>query len=101
GGSFGRDHATDILATEDDIIRYDDGPPGGHLIYGAKTALAAAAAGGVAKGLTLQDAVAGARAYLKQALPTLRTFGGAPEFRAVVRDPQIAFDGEPVFDASA
>ncbi|MEM6491387.1 MAG: bifunctional hydroxymethylpyrimidine kinase/phosphomethylpyrimidine kinase, partial [Pseudomonadota bacterium] len=87
GGSFGRDHATDILATEDDIIRYDDGPPGGHLVYGAKTALAAAAAGGVAKGMTLQDAVAGARAYLKQALPTLRTFGGAHRapWRAVDR----------------
>lgn len=101
GGHFGRDHATDILATEDDIITYDDAPAGGHLIYGAKTALSAAAAAGIAKGLSLETAVAGARNYMKFALPVLEAFGGAPDHLSRQRDPGIALDGEAAHDASA
>lgn len=94
GGAFGRDVATDILATQDDILRYDDGPAGAHMVYGAKTALAGAAAAGLAKGLAIEAAVAGAREYLKFALPALKRFDGDPQHVRAIRDPQIARDGE-------
>lgn len=98
GGAFGREAATDILATQDDVLRFEDSPAGAHMVYGAKTALASAAAAGLARGRPIDLAVAGAREYLKGVLPALTLFDGDPRHVTAHRDPQIARDGEPVHE---
>lgn len=98
GGTFGRATATDILATQDGVTRFEDSPAGAHMVYGAKTALSSAVAAGIAQGRPVVAAVAEARAYLKDVLPALTLFDGDPRHVATYRDPQIARDGEPVHE---
>jgi|GEM_PF-622791 len=95
GGDFGRDKATDILATEHDVIRFDDGLPQAEKLLGAKTAVSSAIATGIAQGMELLEAVHYARQHLQEAVPSLQA--SSPVIRSPYRlsdASQLAHDGE-------
>lgn len=82
GGDFGRDKATDILATENDVIRFDDGLPAAERLLGAKTTISAAIATGIAQGMTILDAVIFARKHLQSAVPVLEVLASQVDMSA-------------------
>lgn len=100
GGMFGSDSTTDILVTEDDIHTYT-----AHLshesVFGAKTALSAAIATGIAQGRTIQAAVELARDHLESVVPTLLFRSRNVRRGSGLKPGLIAFDGEELVGASA
>lgn len=95
--TFGRNHATDILATEEDIHHFDDGPAEAGSLLGVKTTLSAGIATGIAKGLPLLDSVIQARAYLAHTMDTLRESQGRSPSRPLAPHHR-ALDGEAVVE---
>jgi len=75
GAQFGPEGLTDILATEDDVVILDDAPSQADKFYGAKTALAAAIATGMAQGMETIPAIHRARAYTHKGMLECLRFG--------------------------
>jgi hydroxymethylpyrimidine/phosphomethylpyrimidine kinase len=75
GGHLGGDEVVDILATDDGLLRFEAPRVKSRHTHGTGCTLASAIAVSLAQGLSLQDSVARARAYVQRAIATAPGYG--------------------------
>lgn len=76
GGHLAGDEVVDILATGDGLFRFEAPRVKSRHTHGTGCTLASAIAVSIAQGMSLQDSVARARAYVHRAIQTAPGFGG-------------------------
>lgn len=75
GGHLEGDQVVDLLITADDVMRFEDSRIHSSATHGTGCTLASAIAAGLADRMTLPNAVARARAYVRQAMQTAPGLG--------------------------
>ncbi len=75
GGHLEGDDLVDLLITSSEVIQFDDTRISSTSTHGTGCTLASAIAAGLAEGMILGDAVARARAYVREAIRTAPGFG--------------------------